>query len=448
MKIRFVQFIALLIFHPSIGHATSLLAIRVWPAQDYTRVTIESKHQIKFTQNFSANNNQTIIDLYDINVNAMLNELPAKIIAIDPQIKNVRLEQLSSNVTRLIFQLKIIVKVQIFTLKPVGHYQHRLIIDFYPKTISDPLLLLINKQQKKHTSSVSTQNQMLNTSSNDSSNNISSHQKIYDEVEYFFKKIIQNTDAQHEKKHNNAVDDVIRTKNNYFKNHDHHNYITIAIDPGHGGEDPGAIGPSGTHEKTVVLDISKRLQSKIDKEPFMKAILIRDSDFFVPLHMRVKKARQMQADLFVSIHADAFTSPTAHGSSVYTLSDHGASSIEASWLAKQENTSDEIGGIKFWTKNPSLLNILLDMSTAAQMRNSFHYGNCVLNELSKINKLHKTSVEKAGFAVLRAPDIPSILVETAFISNPVEEKKLQNSLYREQLAEAIFQGIKKYCHII
>jgi len=220
--------------------------------------------------------------------------------------------------------------------------------------------------------------------------------------------------------------------------------LTVAIDPGHGGEDPGAIGSGGTYEKHIALDVAKKLRAKIDAQPNMRAMMTRDADFFVPLNVRVQKARRVGADLFVSIHADAFTTPSARGSSVFALSDHGASSAAARWMANKENSSDSIGGINVTTQDASVNRALFDMSTTAQIRDSMRYGNFVLNEIGDINKLHKGSVEQAGFAVLKAPDIPSILVETAFISNPEEEQRLNDDAYRDQMATAIMKGIKRY----
>ncbi|MEK7694873.1 MAG: N-acetylmuramoyl-L-alanine amidase, partial [Pseudomonadota bacterium] len=220
--------------------------------------------------------------------------------------------------------------------------------------------------------------------------------------------------------------------------------LTVAIDPGHGGEDPGAIGAAGSREKDVVLQIATRLRAKIDAQPNMRAMMTRDSDFFVPLNVRVQKARRVQADLFVSIHADAFLSPEARGASVFALSERGASSSAARWLANKENNADLIGGANMGNKDAQVARVLLDLSTTAQINDSMQVGRSVLQEIGGINKLHKGSVEQAGFAVLKAPDIPSILIETAFISNPEEERKLNDDSHQEQLANAILRGIKAY----
>jgi N-acetylmuramoyl-L-alanine amidase len=220
--------------------------------------------------------------------------------------------------------------------------------------------------------------------------------------------------------------------------------ITIAIDPGHGGEDPGAVGSGGSYEKNIVLAIAKRLKAKIEQQPNMRVMLTRDGDYFVPLHVRVQKARRVQADLFMSIHADAFVLPTARGSSVFALSEKGASSTSARWLANKENSADLIGGVNIKNHDRQLASVLLDLSTTAQINDSMKLGKAILGEIGGINRLHKGSVEQAGFAVLKAPDIPSVLIETAFISNPEEEAKLTDNAYQDQMAEAVMNGIKKY----
>jgi N-acetylmuramoyl-L-alanine amidase len=220
--------------------------------------------------------------------------------------------------------------------------------------------------------------------------------------------------------------------------------VTVAIDPGHGGADPGALGANGSQEKDITLAVARRLKTHIDKQEGMRAILTRDGDYFIALHERVNKARRMQADLFVSIHADAFLKSTARGSSVFALSEKGATSAAARWLAKRENEADLIGGINLDVKDVYLKQTLIDLSQTATIADSLKLGKAVLTELSEINELHKAKVEQAGFAVLKAPDIPSILVETAFISNPDEEKRLLDEDYQERMAEAIVTGIKSY----
>jgi N-acetylmuramoyl-L-alanine amidase len=219
--------------------------------------------------------------------------------------------------------------------------------------------------------------------------------------------------------------------------------VTIALDPGHGGEDPGATGATGVHEKDIVLAVAKRLKGKLEELPNTRVMLTRDADFFVPLGQRVEKARKVQADLFVSIHADAFIQASARGSSVFVLSEKGASSTAARWLATDQNKADMIGGVNLAKHDRQLASVLFDLSTTAQINDSMKLGKAVLSEIGGINRLHKGSVEQAGFAVLKAPDIPSILVETAFISNPEEEAKLKDDAYQNQLADAITKGIKR-----
>jgi N-acetylmuramoyl-L-alanine amidase len=220
--------------------------------------------------------------------------------------------------------------------------------------------------------------------------------------------------------------------------------IIVALDPGHGGEDPGAAGPSGLREKDVVLQVALQLRDRINGVPGMRAMLTREADFFVPLHERVRKARRVQADLFVSIHADAFFTPEARGASVFALSQSGASSTAARWMADKENAADLVGGVNIKAKDANVARALLDMSTAAQIKDSMKIGHEVLGQIGKVGRLHKGKVEQAGFAVLKAPDIPSILVETAFISNPEEESKLRDAAYQAQLVDALTAGIKRY----
>ena len=220
--------------------------------------------------------------------------------------------------------------------------------------------------------------------------------------------------------------------------------VTIAIDAGHGGEDPGAIGRRGTYEKHVALAISRKLKAILESDKAVRPVLTRDDDYFVPLALRVQKARRAQADLLVSIHADAFREPRARGSSVYALSENGATSAAARWLAQKENEADLIGGVNLDVRDPVLARTLLDLSQTAQIADSLKAGRQVLQELAEVNALHKRDVEQAGFAVLKAPDVPSILVETAFISNPDEEAKLRDPRHQARYAESIADGVRRY----
>lgn len=445
---------------PLSARAASVLAVRVWPAQDYTRVTIETDRALKAQQQVLQNPDRVVVDLEGVDLDQQLRDLVAKITPNDPQIAHVRVGQFQPHVVRLVFDLKGPVKPQTFSLAPVGNYRNRMVVDLYPEVPPDPLMALLEKSQGKE--------QALARSAPPTT--LAGPQpNTSDESEAFFQRYAQGGAPAPSKPtvlaqkptpapapapkrtapvappaSKLARDDDFGFKTPPKSEGKTLRLITVAIDPGHGGEDPGATGPAGSHEKNVVLDIASRLRSKIDAEPNMRAMMTRDDDFFVPLGVRVQKARRVGADIFVSIHADAFTTPQANGSSVFALSEHGASSAAARWMANKENSSDEIGGVSFKTQDAALSRALLDMSTTAQIRDSMKYGGYVLNEIGRINRLHKGEVEQAGFAVLKAPDIPSVLVETAFISNPGEEQRLGEPAYRDKMADAIFKGIKKY----
>ena len=390
---------------PLPARAAQILAVRVWPAEEYTRVTLENDSNLKVSHFTITNPERLVVDIENLDLNPTLKELVAKIQSNDPYIKQVRVGQNRPGVVRLVFDLKEEVRPQVFTLAPAGQYQHRLVFDLYPVTEPDPIAALIQKGQWA--------NEMTQPP---------------------LAEAIPGTPADPlaaDPKDGKARPQTTRM-------------ITIALDPGHGGEDPGAIGRGGSREKDVVLAIAKRLKRKIEEQPNMRVMLTRDGDYFVPLHVRVQKARKVQADLFVSIHADAFVEPTARGASVFALSEKGASSTAARWLARKENAADLIGGVNIQTQDRQLASVLLDLSTTAQINDSMKLGKAVLAEIGGINRLHKGAVEQAGFAVLKAPDIPSILIETAFISNPEEEAKLTDNVYQEQMASAVLNGIRKY----
>ncbi len=222
--------------------------------------------------------------------------------------------------------------------------------------------------------------------------------------------------------------------------------VIVAVDAGHGGEDPGAIGPGGTHEKIVALAVARQLAARIDREPGMQAVLIRDGDYFIPLQQRFKKAREAKADLFISIHADAAHAQSASGSSVYVMSPRGATTEAARWLAERENRSDLVGGVSLETRDDTLAAVLLDLSQGASMEASAEAADRVLAALKRVGKTHKKQVERANFVVLRSPDVPSMLIETAFISNPAEEKKLKDPKHQSALADAMMDGVRDYFH--
>lgn len=421
------------------ANAAQILAVRVWPAEDYTRVTLENDSELKTNHFVLKDPYRLFVDIEGLELNAKLKELVAKIKSNDPYIKQVRVGQNRPNVVRLVFDLKEEVSPQVFTLQPVGNYKHRLVFDLYPANPVDPLTAMIEKGEwDKDTSKIaqapaSTVNPAdILAGKSDGKVDLKPEIRQEDKPE-----IKPNTTAAVEKQEKPA--DKPAEKPVQLTR-----MITIAIDPGHGGEDPGAIGRGGSREKDVVLAIAKRLKAKIEQHPNMRAMLTRDSDYFVPLNVRVQKARAVQADLFMSVHADAFINSSARGSSVFVLSEKGASSTAARWLADKENAADLIGGVNIKTHDKQLASVLLDLSTTAQINDSLKLGKVVLSEISGINRLHKGSVEQAGFAVLKAPDIPSILIETAFISNPEEEAKLTDNAYQDQLAEAVMKGIRKY----
>ncbi|WP_263768800.1 N-acetylmuramoyl-L-alanine amidase [Propionivibrio soli] len=385
----------------AIDRSSGVIAVRVWPAADYTRVTIEHSAPLKFTHFTIKNPERLVVDLEGVEFNGVLESLADKVAADDPNIKLVRAGRFKPGVVRLVLELKNEVKPQVFVLPPVGEYGHRLVLDVYPLEPPDPLMQLLAKSDA-----------------------------FAVEVPENGKKVEPGEETKSERARSGKpiVDRL----------------VTITLDPGHGGEDPGAVGRGGSYEKHVTLAVAKRLKAKIDAEPNMRAVLTRDTDFFVPLHVRVQKARRIQSDLFVSIHADAFVRSDANGSSVFALSESGASSSAARYLAQKENAADLVGGVNLDVKDPMLARTLLDLSQTATINDSLKLGKAVLNEIGGINRLHKASVEQAGFAVLKAPDIPSILIETAFISNPEEERRLNDDAYQDKMAEAIISGIRKY----
>jgi N-acetylmuramoyl-L-alanine amidase len=376
--------------------AVGVKAVRLWPSADYSRIAIELSEEIGFKQFQLKNPERIVLDLEGVEPEAALTELAGKIGSQDPFIAGVRVARNRPGVTRMVIDLKQESRPQIFTLKPFGDYGHRLVLDVYP--VAAPPAL--DRQ-------------------------------------------VESAIAQAEQEAK-PVDKTASVKPGKAGKNEMVRLVTIAIDPGHGGEDPGALGANGSREKEVTLAVARRLKAQIDRLPNMRAYLTRDGDFFIPLHERVNKARRAQADLFVSIHADAFIRPDARGSSVFALSEKGATSAAARWLAKRENDADLIGGVNIDVKDIYLKQTLLDLSQTATIADSLKLGRAVLDELGEVNTLHKPQVEQAGFAVLKAPDIPSILVETAFISNPEEERRLTDDAYQDKLAAAIAGGIKAY----
>lgn len=375
--------------------ATSqVVAVRVWPSSTYTRVTVESNRVLKYKQFALSNPERVVVDLEGVNLNSVLKGMAAQIRGDDPFIKSARVGQFDPQTVRMVFELKQNVKPQLFALAPVAAFKERLVMDLYPANatdIQDPLLALLEDYNKGDLQR-------------------------------------QVPPAQSGPKPGRAGRD---------------RPIVIMLDPGHGGEDSGAVGKYHTREKDVVLQIARRLKALIDKEGNMRAYMTRNEDVFIPLKVRVAKAQKQRADLFVSIHADAFTSRQPSGSSVFALSTKGATSTAARYLADTQNASDLIGGVSK-SGDRYVDHTLFDMVQSLTITDSLKFGKAVLGKLGRVNKLHKNSVEQAGFAVLKAPDIPSILVETAFISNVQEERKLKTAKFQQEVAESILAGIRAY----
>jgi N-acetylmuramoyl-L-alanine amidase len=426
--------LVLLLGTAQIARGATILAVRIWPAPDYTRVTIESDGQLSSRQIVVTSPPRLAVDIEGIELNPALRELVAQVKTDDPFIAGIRVGQNSPGVIRLVIDMKQQALPQVFTLPPIAAYQHRLVFDLYPVKAADPLEALIAERMRDRPMPVP-------TPASDPLGELIARQTQRPNAPSAPDSIARSPDGTGAAGLNHPKSPAPPQKTDRL--------IIVALDPGHGGEDPGAIGPSGTREKDIVLQVAHRLRERINATVIngnpMRAFLTRDADFFVPLQVRVQKARRVQADLFISIHADAFMTPTARGASVFALSQSGASSSAARWMADKENRADLIGGVNVKTQDAHVARALLDMSTTAQINDSLKLGSAMLSEIGGMGaRLHKPHVEQAGFAVLKAPDIPSVLVETAFISNPEEEAKLRSEAYQEQLADAIMRGINRY----
>ena len=470
--------IVLLLGTQHIARGATIVAVRVWPSKDYTRLTIESDTEIKARQFFIPEPPRLAVDIEGIDLIPALRELVAKVKSDDPNISGIRVGQNAPGVVRLVMDLKKPMLPQVFSLAPVAAYQHRLVFDLYPAKPLDPLEALIADRLADNRASVpepapapaarpvrpqaqpDTAADSATGAGNDPLGSLMAQQAgkaapaplpvpptpsaanagktaiarapIITSIEK--EPPVAATPRPPALKGSSM--DSLEAKTDRL--------VIVALDPGHGGEDPGAIGPGGTREKDVVLQIAHRLRDRINQQPNMRAYLTRDADFFVPLHVRVQKARSVQADLFISLHADAFFTDVPQGASVFALSEKGASSSAARWLANKENSADLVGGINAKAKDAQVQRAMFDMSTTAQINDSMKLGSAMLGEMGNVGKLHKPRVEQASFAVLKAPDIPSVLVETAFISNPVEEARLRSEDYQIQLADALMRGISRY----
>ena len=503
--------LALWLGAPHLANAARIVAVRVWPAQDYTRITIESDAALVAHTQLVEDPPRLAVDIEGIDLVPALKELVGRVKSDDPNIAGLRVAQHKPNLVRLVVDMKKSISPQVFTLPPVAAYQHRLVFDLYPSQTTDPLAELIAQRMaddgaraaamppmesptpalpaapptatgkaatvdadplgalialhaQRPDASAASNRHAPTTSPGNATTSIAKNSINQSEKALFDSKMQGPTFSQGPDRPSGAA----------LRSGSPHNVantpaaapppatppkaiasasptdrlIIVALDPGHGGEDPGAIGPNGTQEKNVVLQIAHRLRERINaaqvKGNPMRAYMTRDADFFVPLHIRVDKARRVQADLFISIHADAFFTPNPQGGSVFALSTRGASSAAARWMANKENAADVVGGLNVKAADATVHRALLDMSTTAQINDSLKLGSAMLREMGRVGKLHKPQVEQAGFAVLRAPDIPSVLVETAFISNPDEEARLNDPAYQNQLADALMKGIERY----
>jgi len=418
------------------AQSATILTVRVWPAPEYSRVTIESDAPLNASQTVINNPPRLAVDIAGVTLNSALKELVAKVKADDPNIEGIRVGQFSADVVRLVIDLKQGVRPQIFTLAPVAAYQHRLVLDLYPLHSVDPLDALVAQYAQPKTPSPA-----LPAPARDALGELMA-QRLGKKTE----PAAAPTSAASAAPPTPSSPGANLTQGPSYLGTDR--LIIIALDPGHGGEDPGAVGPGGTLEKDVVLKLAHLMRERINASTIngtpMRAYLTRDADYFVPLHVRVQKARRVQADLFVSLHADAFFTPEPQGASVFALSQGGASSSAARWMAAKENKADLIGGLNVKAKGLEVQSALLDMSTTAQIVDSLKLGSKLLSEVGRVGKLHKGQVEQAAFAVLKAPDIPSVLVEAAFISNPTEERKLNNEEFQNQFADALMRGLLAY----
>ena len=425
--------VALSILPTLANAAVNITATRVWPAADYTRITIEASTEINQKMLLLKDPDRLVLDLDGVDLNANLKALANQISPNDPYIKQVRVANFKPGTVRVVIDLKVEVKPNIFMLQPAGSYNHRLVLDVYP--MQDPLSGVLSKVDKQP--EIAPAQEQKAPEQKPAEKPIEAKPVENKATEVKSDVTPPTTEMPPEEVVEKPLTNKPATQNGA-------RLITVAIDAGHGGEDPGAKGANGSREKDITLAVAKKLKQRIDEEPNMRGILTRDADFFIPLHGRVVKARNMQADLFVSVHADAFIRPDARGSSVFALSEKGATSASARYLAKKENESDLIGGVSLDNKDMNLARTLLDLSQTATINDSLKLGKFVLKNIGEVNTLHKGSVEQAGFAVLKSPDIPSILVETAFISNPEEERRLNDDAYRAKLVESIVNGIKKY----
>ena len=398
-----------------------VLAVRAWPGKASTRITIESDSELRFFVSTLTNPDRTIVDISDVQADAAFHKALETLKNDTGVLAKARIGQYRPDTARLVLDLKSRAETAAFALAPVGIYKHRLVIDLTPLDADDPIAVFLAKLIERET------------------------------------QLEKAADAQAERDAKAAAAATlpkpalppvlpkptppVATRPATPR---HIKPFVVVLDPGHGGEDPGAIGPAGTYEKNVVLAIALKAKALLEQDPRIVVFMTREEDVFVPLYDRVAKARSVNADVFISIHADAFTRPDVRGSSVFALSERGASSAAAKWIADKENQSDLIGGVRLQGRDPMLAKMLLEMSQSMTNADSLKLAKGMVGELKPVGPMHKGKVEHAGFAVLRSPDVPSILVETAFISNPEEEIKLASHAHQLKLARAIRGGVRKF----
>lgn len=459
---------------PVSASGTGITTARVALTGDYTRITLESRRPIQYELSILSNPGRIVVDLINIPLNDAIKSLPGKISPADPHIERIRYGRFQPHIIRVVLDLKADVVPRTAVIDPKNDHGYQLILDIYHP---DKAAVVENDHKHHQKTSPTTRKTIRETDALDHlvatliNPTLSARPPLPpkpsrpQQQQSEQSPQVQQTQQIHQPQQaQNAAPQIIAR--NYPESYAAaqlrkpaqsqsrtqtpaaQRIITIAIDPGHGGHDPGAIAKNGkgTKEKDITLAISRKLKSIIDKEPNMRAILTRNGDYYLNLNQRQAIARKHKADLFVSIHADGSEKVHPRGSSVYTLSEHGATSTTASWLAKQANHSSNhlVGGVDIASKSGDMREIILDLSMSATINDSVKLAELVLQEIGRINQLHKKTVEQAGFVVLKSPDIPSILVETAFITNPHEEKKLINKTYQNKMATAIFSGIRNY----
>jgi N-acetylmuramoyl-L-alanine amidase len=400
-----------------------VLAVRAWPAKAYTRITIESDSELKFFVTSLANPDRTVVDLTDVAADAAFQQALATLKSDTGVLVRARIGQFRPDTARLVLELKSSAETAAFSLPPVGQYKHRLVIDITPTNADDPIATFLAKIAEREA-----QLERADTEARGATRPPVAPTPTPTPPTPSAPPVASKPPAA----------PAVATPSRHIKP------FVVVLDPGHGGEDPGAIGPGGTYEKNVVLAIAHKTRLLLEQDKRIVVFMTREEDVFIPLAERAKKARSVNADMFVSIHADAFMRPDAAGSSVFTLSERGATSVAARWIADKENQADLIGGVRLVGRDPALAKMILEMSQSITNADSEKLARGMITEIQAINKLHKKNVEQAGFAVLRSPDVPSVLIETAFISNPEEEQKLASASHQLKLARAIRGGVRRF----